>query len=638
VKIKKVEDKPVVLHTKEETRLKLQKKKQTGKRKPVIYGHKSPLAKVKERKEKSAQSIKVRQHKIHAITAAGAKTLAKEAEGGEELCESVELLAVTSAPVVSAGQKASECYRRKKQQGKLKNKKREKYHRRSQSHVDDVCMAELERKKSAIKTRERAPTKKGRKKSDDSGKNRNVSGGGKLAATRMLETFLERFHLEQENEKTVLQSLAETVKAETALAIQKVAASLLPYVLGVVAVISTVVIIVVAYLVIIYNSPLAIFFPLPDTGYDNPRTVLTEYYKEFNEKVIQLEESGELITYQNTKNNVAVSNYNDTLMVYMILYGNGQAGYVMDEQGKKNLKKVFDEMNYISTDSSTSEVECGDEIGEVWVTAYCACVQCCGPNANGITASGKVAQAKHTIAVDAYNPIVPIGTKVIIEGIEYTVEDTGNLNHYGNDFDIFYDNHAACSTWGRRHVKAYLAEGNSNTVTVTTSGTIVHNLTYQDYIGKGTLSDEEEKLLTDMMDSDLWKEYYSSGIGQAVAELAMTKVGCHYSQDRRMEEGYYDCSSLVLRLYREVGIELPNVASTQGKYCYQNAMIINKEDLQPGDLIFYSYKKNGEFKNISHVAIYVGDGKMVHAANESRGVVIDTLRTGSVVFYARPYS
>lgn len=105
-----------------------------------------------------------------------------------------------------------------------------------------------------------------------------------------------------------------------------------------------------------------------------------------------------------------------------------------------------------------------------------------------------------------------------------------------------------------------------------------------------------------------------------------------------MEEGIYDCSSLVLRLYREVGIELPNVASTQGEYCFKNAMIINQEDLQPGDLIFYSYKKNGEFRNISHVAIYVGDGKMVHAANESRGVVLDPLRTGSVVFYARPYN
>lgn len=426
-------------------------------------------------------------------------------------------------------------------------------------------------------------------------------------------------------------------KAGVAILAQRIAVMIVPYVLGTIAVISAVAMIVAAYLAVIYNSPLAIFFPLPDTGYENPRTVLTEYYKEFNQEVIRLEESGEIVTYQNTKNNVAVSNYNDTLMVYMVLYGNGKAGYVMGEQGKKNLKKVFDEMNYITTDSSTTEVECGDEIGEVWVTAYCACSQCCGPYANGITASGKIAKAKHTIAVDAYNPIVPMGTKVIIEGVEYTVEDTGNLNHYGNDFDIFYDNHAACSTWGRRHVKAYLAEGNSNRVMVTTSGTMVHNLTYQDYINKGTMSEDEKTLLTDMMDSDLWKKYYSSGAGQAVAELAMTKVGCHYDQNRRMEEGYYDCSSLVLRLYREVGIELPNVASAQGKYCYQNAMTINKEDLQPGDLIFYSYKKNGEFKNISHVATYVGGGKMVHAANEERGVVIDTLRTGSVVFYARPY-
>ena len=57
------------------------------------------------------------------------------------------------------------------------------------------------------------------------------------------------------------------------------------------------------------------------------------------------------------------------------------------------------------------------------MTAYCPCAICCGPYANGITASGKVAAAKHTIAVDAYNPVVPMGTKVIIEGTEYTVED-----------------------------------------------------------------------------------------------------------------------------------------------------------------------------------------------------------------------
>ena len=39
-------------------------------------------------------------------------------------------------------------------------------------------------------------------------------------------------------------------------------------------------------------------------------------------------------------------------MVYMILYSDGKAGYVMDEEGKKNLKKIFDEMNYIDKESS----------------------------------------------------------------------------------------------------------------------------------------------------------------------------------------------------------------------------------------------------------------------------------------------
>ena len=150
-------------------------------------------------------------------------------------------------------------------------------------------------------------------------------------------------------------------------------------------------------------------------------------------------------------------------------------------------------MNYLDTASSAVQKQVGDSIGKVMVTAYCPCSQCCGPYANGITASGKTAKPKHTIAVDAYNPIVPMGTKVVIEGVVYTVEDTGNLNHYGNDFDIFYASHAETSQWGRRKVEAFLAEGNSNTVEIHTSGTTVHNLTYEDYIAKGKLTAEEEK-------------------------------------------------------------------------------------------------------------------------------------------------
>lgn len=128
-----------------------------------------------------------------------------------------------------------------------------------------------------------------------------------------------------------------------------------------------------------------------------------------------------------------------------------------------------------------------------------------------------------------------------------------------------------------------------------------------------------------------------SEIGQAVAQLALSKVGCIYSQARRYEEGCYDCSSLVERLYKEVGVTLPNLASTQGKYCYEHNMLITREELAPGDLVFKSTKVNGKFMNITHVTIYVGDGMMVHASNPRRGVVLDPLSTSHIVFYARPY-
>jgi cell wall-associated NlpC family hydrolase len=173
---------------------------------------------------------------------------------------------------------------------------------------------------------------------------------------------------------------------------------------------------------------------------------------------------------------------------------------------------------------------------------------------------------------------------------------------------------------------------------VKSSSTTVNNLTYEDYIATHTLGDDQKEVLKALMEMDSSTIYASGTIGETVAQLAMTKVGCRYSQELRMSEGYYDCSSLVYRLYKEAGLELSSTASALGEDCYKKAQIINKEDLQPGDLIFYSYEENGRFRNISHVAIYVGDGKIVHAVNESRGVVLDPLRTGSVVFYARPYS
>ena len=78
-----------------------------------------------------------------------------------------------------------------------------------------------------------------------------------------------------------------------------------------------------------------------------------------------------------------------------------------------------------------------------------------------------------------------------------------------------------------------------------------------------------------------------------------------------------------------------NTASAEGKYCYDNNLLVNYDEMQPGDLIFYSYEKNGRFMNISHVAIYVGNGMVV--ANTRLGVVYRPVQgKSSIVLIGRP--
>lgn len=64
---------------------------------------------------------------------------------------------------------------------------------------------------------------------------------------------------------------------------------------------------------------------------------------------------------------------------------------------------------------------------------------------------------------------------------------------------------------------------------------------------------------------------------------------------------------------------------------------VSYDEMQPGDLIFYSFTNNGRYKNISHVAVYVGNGKVVEALNERVGVVYrDVASVGKIVVIGRP--
>ncbi|MCC8150624.1 MAG: 3D domain-containing protein [Lachnospiraceae bacterium] len=124
------------------------------------------------------------------------------------------------------------------------------------------------------------------------------------------------------------------------------------------------------------------------------------------------------------------------------------------------------------TRTETKTVQAGDYIGEVVTSAYCSCSICCGKWAGGTTASGDYPTASHTLAVDTSDPIVPIGTQVIMNGVLYTVEDTGNLNANGVDFDVYYDSHEAALAHGHQTWEAYYAGGDGEEVEVTITETV----------------------------------------------------------------------------------------------------------------------------------------------------------------------
>lgn len=163
-----------------------------------------------------------------------------------------------------------------------------------------------------------------------------------------------------------------------------------------------------------------------------------------------------------------------TLMSYLT----AKYGDFMFDEVKDELEELF-ALQYgiraeetTETREETTTIQVGESLGNVVTSGYCNCPICCGVWSGGPTASGAMPQANHTIAVDAANPFLPMGTKVVMNGVEYTVEDTGNFAQYGVQFDVYYDSHSAASAHGHQTWECFLAEGNQNSVEVTRRVTV----------------------------------------------------------------------------------------------------------------------------------------------------------------------
>lgn len=100
-----------------------------------------------------------------------------------------------------------------------------------------------------------------------------------------------------------------------------------------------------------------------------------------------------------------------------------------------------------------------------------------------------------------------------------------------------------------------------------------------------------------------------------ISNIAKQYLGIKYVYGGDSLKGI-DCSALVRAIYRQIGIELPRVSRNQAKV----GINVNIKDIKPGDLLYF--KTNSKMPNtVSHVGIYIGNNKMIHASSKSKKVI-----------------
>lgn len=102
---------------------------------------------------------------------------------------------------------------------------------------------------------------------------------------------------------------------------------------------------------------------------------------------------------------------------------------------------------------------------------------------------------------------------------------------------------------------------------------------------------------------------------------AMNFLGVPYRRGGNSAETGFDCSGFTRHIFEmSLGLVLPRRADEQAKL--SSLVPIKKEDLKPGDLVFFNTMR----RTFSHVGIYVGDGKFIHAPRSGTKVRVEDMR------------
>ena len=429
-------------------------------------------------------------------------------------------------------------------------------------------------------SRDDKKNKKDKGKDKDTKKDNSRSNSKKrkdrAAAFRLLSYVSDKLSQEEQKDsllKVVKDLLVGKVKAAATNALLSIGAALLPALIPA--------FIIVLIITLLFNSPFSILLPKLS---EEPGAVevLAEYTEDFREKVQEeLADPGrgdetELI-YEDYEGDGEPNNMADILMVYMVKHGFGDTATVMTQKNRRLLKDTFDEMTSLDITYRTEIVEQSYEEEDFY---------------------GNVTIRTEEVEIKIKEVRITLLTSedIISTGI-FTEEETEILRYLMSP-EILENIEGLTGGYGSP--------------------------------GVGSLTPEEAENLS-----------LGGDVGSQAVKNALARLGKPYSQAKRDSGDYYDCSSLTYYSYKEAGITLSyygsNTAASQGQLLSDRGCEIDYEDIQPGDLIFYSFTRNGRYRNISHVAIYAGNGYLVDASS-SKGYVVfrPVYSTGKIVMCGRP--
>ena len=653
MKIKKVDDKPMVLHTNQKVKIhthepksgaikgtniytvnrgprvvkaevskdskgngaaeyRMQKGKKTYRKSTIhkVDARESGIARFKRNIKESNASIKIRETNLHIAGRTGAMAAGAvndQLEGGQEVSQAAYLAYEATRPVTGTASRGAELFRRKAAaEAKKRIKKVEAGKKLSKKAVkktakDTAKTVAKQTAKETAKTTAKAATKTATKTAAAAAGTAVAPGVGTaigIAAgyaagvaveakdtqvtnrNRKIKFFLDKMKAQENQTDSVAKLVKDLVTRRVMLWVKTVAPVVGLVLLLLVLVVAMVAVPVIAVIAILYNSPFALFLPPLESG-DTVQSVTSAYVQEFNRDVNTKANEhigydlGEIVYVDYEGMEETPSNYYDIMAVYMVKHGVGDTATVMNNTSKGWLQAVVNDMCSYTTSTGTKDVEETDEEGNVTTVSKSV-----------LYVNVTLKSYRDMISVYGFNSDQ-------VEMLEQIMSPDfmGQLGYAGSG-----------SGGG----------GGSPGVSSMTE-------------------DEINAILSGITDSRQ----------KTVCSYALHRVGYPYSQDLRDSGNYYDCSSLAYYSWKDAGVDISHggatTAAAEAQGLDEAGKTVTYDQLQPGDLIFYSFISNGRYKNISHVAVYVGNGKVVEALNESLGVVYrDVASTGKIVVIGRP--